>query len=78
MSDKEEPKHPNKKVTPLNADAAKALQFLNEANVEVWKAHMEKAIEVQTFLARYVGARFKALLNEGFTRAEALELCKRM
>ena len=47
-------------------------------NVQGFIANMPAMMELQVAMARLQRARFKALLKEGFTEAQAIELCKKV
>jgi len=51
---------------------AQALKNLREIIAEEWPAELERF----AILAKLLRAKYLALIKEGFTPAEALELCK--
>lgn len=74
MADDKKPKE----LVPINPAVAKLLGMFTTSNVESLKQNIENLTGLQDAYARYVGARFKALLKEGFTREEAMRLCEKM
>ena len=66
----------NEKPTPINVSQEAASQFQLEQGVEQTKRNMPLILEYITLQAKQRRAKYRALVKEGFTPEQALELCK--
>lgn len=59
------------KKNPLNASSYK---FATQ--MATLKAHLDEQIEIEGIKAKIIRAKYLALVKEGFTSEQAVELCK--